>query len=290
MSILAIAWENEIRGLLTVIIAVVVLCGSIYMIMATNMGARLAFLVALAGLFGWLFLMGITWWIYGIGLKGPDPTWEAVPGKTVLQDTQALYTAGVLQELPEIPADATFPEEAELVAEQLLLEGWDVLDTSSAQFGQVQAQASVFLEEEGAYAAGEFQILEVFETGGDRYPMPNESLDFFAFFHEPHYVLAEAAPIVQVRTEPGRAPVPPTIDDQAQRQYVYMIRDAGAIRQPAMVLTIGGGAIFFALCYLLSRRERFLRRNLAMPATPVARAKAAETADASDADKETVSV
>jgi hypothetical protein len=290
MAMLAIAWEPEIRGVLTVIIAVVVLCGSIYLIMATNMGARLAFLVALAGLFGWLFLMGITWWIYGIGLKGPDPTWAEVPGKTVLQDTQALYTAGVLETLPDVPADATFPEEAELVAEQLLLEGWDILDTSSAEFGQVQAQASVFLEEEGAFAAGEFQILEVFDIGGDRYPKVNESLDFFAFFHEPHYVLAEAAPIEQVRTEPGRAPVPPTIDDDAQRQYVYMIRDAGNIRQPAMVLTIGGGAIFLALCYLLHRRERFMRRNLAMPATPVARAKAAESADEPSAEKEAVSV
>jgi hypothetical protein len=290
MSMLAIAWEPEIRGLLTVIIAVVVLCGSIYLIMATNMGARLAFLVTLAGLFGWLFLMGITWWIYGIGLKGPDPTWAEVPGRTVLQDTQALYTAGVLQTLPDVPADATFPEEASLVAEQLLSEGWEILDTSSAEFGQVQAQASVFLEEEGAFAAGEFQILEVFDQGGDRYPKVNESLDFFAFLHDPHYVLAEAAPIEQVRTEPGRAPVPPTIDDDAQRQYVYMVRDAGARRQPAMVLTIGGGAIFLALCYLLHRRERFLRRNLALPATPVARAKTPDTTDESSADKEAVSV
>ena len=95
------------------------------------------------------------------------------------------------------------------------------------------------------------------------------SLDFLAFFHEPHYVLAEAAPLVQVRTEPGRAPVPPTIDDDSQRQYVYMVRDLGARRQPAMVLTIGGGAIFLALCYLLHRREKFLRANLAMPTTPV---------------------
>ena len=44
-----------------------------------------------------------------------------------------------------------------------------------------------------------------------------------------------------------------------QRQYVYMVRDLGARRQPAMVLTIGGGAIFLALCYLLHRREKFLR-------------------------------
>jgi hypothetical protein len=284
MSLLAIGWEPEIRGLLTVIMAVVVLCGSIYFIMATNMGARLAFLVVLASLFGWMMLMGITWWIYGIGLRGPDPTWAEVPGRTVIQSTDALYRAGILDVMPEVPDDATYAEEAEIVAEQLLVQGYEILDTSSPEFGQVQAQAGVFLEEEGAFAAGQFEIVEVFDIGGDRYPMVNESLDFLAFFHEPHFVLAEAAPLVQVRAEPGRAPVPPSIDESAQRQYVYMVRDLGARRQPAMVLTIGGGAIFFALCFLLHRREKFLRANLAMPVTPVvARAEAAE-------EKESVSV
>lgn len=292
MTLLAIGWEPEIRGLLTVIIAVVVLCGSIYMIMATNMGARLAFLVVLASLFGWMMLMGITWWIYGIGLRGPDPTWAEVPGRTVLQSTDALYRAGILDQVPEIPEDATFADESDLVAEQLLLQGYEILDTSSPEFGQVQAAAAVFLEEEDALSAGQFEIIEVFDIGGDRYPIVNESLDFLAFFHEPHFVLAEAAPLVQTRTEPGRAPVPPTIDEDAQRQYVYMVRDLGARRQPAMVLTIGGGAIFFALCYLLHRREKFLRENLAMPTPPAVRTEAAEqaSADAADAGKETVSV
>ena len=69
-------------------------------------------------------------------------------------------------------------------------------------------------------------------------------------------MLVEAAPFVQVRTEPGRAPVPPEIDETQQRQYVYMVRDLGARRQPAVVLTLGGGAIFLALCYLLHRRDR----------------------------------
>ena len=35
MSLLAIGWEPELRGILTVIIGVVVLCGSVYMIMAS---------------------------------------------------------------------------------------------------------------------------------------------------------------------------------------------------------------------------------------------------------------
>ena len=52
MSLLAIGWEPELRGLLTVIMGVFVLMGSIYMVMATNMGSRLAFLVTLTGLMG----------------------------------------------------------------------------------------------------------------------------------------------------------------------------------------------------------------------------------------------
>ena len=271
MNLLAIGWEPELRGLLTVVIAVVILMGSIYLIMLTNMGSRLAFLVVLAGLAGWMMLMGLTWWIYGIGLRGPDPTWQPVAGATVLQDTGALRSGGALEVLPEIPDDATPREEGEIVGEQFKEEGWILLDPSSPAFGQAQATASVFLEEEGAFAAGAYVVTDIFDIGGDRYPrieagkipgLDNDSLDFFAFFHEPHYVVAEAAPFVQVRDEPGRAPVSSEIDETRQRQYVYMVRDLGARRQPAVVLTFGGGAIFFALCFLLHRRERHLQENL----------------------------
>lgn len=272
MNLLAIGWEPELRGLLTVIIAVVILMGSIYLIMMTNMGSRLAFLVVLAGLAGWMMLMGLTWWIYGIGLRGPDPTWQPVPGATVLQDTEALRSGGVLEVLPEIPVGATPAQEAEIVSAELQDEGFIVLDPASPAFGQASAEASVLLEESGAFAAGEYTIVDIFDIGGDRYPrieagaipgLSNDSLDFLAFFHEPHYVLVEAAPNVQVRTEEGRAPVSPTIDESQPRQYVYMVRDLGARRQPAVVLTLGGGAIFFALCYLLHRRDRHLAENLA---------------------------
>ena len=57
-ALLAVSWEWELRGTLIVIIAVSVLCGSLYMILGTNMGARLGFLVAFAALAGWMFIMG----------------------------------------------------------------------------------------------------------------------------------------------------------------------------------------------------------------------------------------
>jgi hypothetical protein len=262
MTILAIGWEPELRGLLTVLIGVVVLCGSVYMIMATNLGARLAFLVALTGLAGWMALMGVVWLIYGIGLQGRQAQWDPVPGATVLQDNEAIVAAGALDELPPIPDDASFTEQADILREEMIAEGYVVLDPASPAFGQAQASASVFLEEEGAFAPGEYTIVEVFDIGGDRWPKITESIDFLAFYHDPHYVVVEAAPLVPTRTEPGRAPASPQIDETRQRQYVYMIRDLGTRRQPAMVLTVGGGAIFLALCYLLHRRERILEENL----------------------------
>jgi hypothetical protein len=69
-------WNVFLRGILFPGIMFIILCGSSYMIMATNMGNRLGFLVALTGLVGWMFLMSIVWMLYGIGLKGKDPSWK----------------------------------------------------------------------------------------------------------------------------------------------------------------------------------------------------------------------
>jgi hypothetical protein len=293
MSLLAIGWEPELRGLLTVVIGVVILCGSVYMIMATNLGSRLAFLVALTGLAGWMMLMGMVWWIYGIGLRGPDPSWQPVAGSAVLQDADALGSAGVLDPNADVADDATPTESAEIVADTFLEQGWVVLDPASPAFGQSQAAATEILIEEDAFAAGEFEIVRVFDTGGERYPKINDSLDFLAFFHTPHYVVAEAAAYEPVRTEPGRAPARPQIDENRQREYVYMIRDLGARRQPPAVLTIGGGLVFLALCYLLNRRDRIRRQNLDQPLPPVkveATTEAPAGADASDTEREKVDV
>lgn len=257
---LAISWEPELRGVLIFIISVSLFCGSIYLILATNLGARLGFLVALTGLAGWMTLLGMIWMIYGIGLKGPEPSWAEVPGRTVLQDTDALYQAEVFEQRVDVPEDASFSEEAEIVAAEFGAEGWELLSEDAPAFGQAAAAAGEFLEETGAFSAGEFQAERVFDTGGERYPMIGD-FDLLAFFHKPHYVVVEVAPLVPTRTEAGRAPAAAKIDDTRQRQYVYMIRDLGARRQPASVLTLGSGIVFLVGCWLLHRRERVLEAN-----------------------------
>jgi hypothetical protein len=267
-ALLAINWEPELRGILIVIIAVGTLCGSVYLVLGTNLGARLGFLVAFAGLAGWMALMGMIWWIYGIGLKGPEPSWEAIPGRTVIQESNALRTAGVLDSLPTIPEDASFSEEAALVEEQFVAEGWVPLAESEPSFGQAGSSATELLVETETFATGDFQVVKVYDTGGERYPKIGESLDFLAFLHKPHYVVVEVAPLEQIREEPGRAPTPPQIDEARQHQYVYMVRDLGARRQPAALITLGSTTVFLLLCWMLHRRDRFVAENRSRQLVP----------------------
>ena len=71
-----LAWDPEIRGFLAVLTGIVVLMGSVWLLLATNSGTRLGTLIAGAGFFGWMSIMGSAWWIYGIGYSGDGPVFE----------------------------------------------------------------------------------------------------------------------------------------------------------------------------------------------------------------------
>ncbi len=74
-ALLALTWNPQVRGGLYVLTALVVLCGSGALILGTNLGARVGFQVAAAGLTGFFVVIGMTWWVYGIGPHGKAPTW-----------------------------------------------------------------------------------------------------------------------------------------------------------------------------------------------------------------------
>ena len=54
-------WNPTIIGVLTVLCAVGLFCGSTYLLLGTNLGGRLGFLVAAAGLSGFLVLLTTLW-------------------------------------------------------------------------------------------------------------------------------------------------------------------------------------------------------------------------------------
>lgn len=236
-NLLALSWKPELRGVIVVLIGFVVLVGSTYLLVSTNVGARLGFLIAASALFGWLFLMGIIWWIYGIGLKGREPTWKPASPVSVIKDGD-LITAGVTTH------------------EDPLQDGWIKLADEDPKRGQAIASADEILQESKTFAAGEYLPLAVYDKGGERYPKINDSLDFIAFKHKPRYALVEVQAVVPLIPEPGRAPLPPNLDESQPKTYVLMIRDLGSKRQPSIVITFGSLIILVVLCYLMNRRDR----------------------------------
>jgi hypothetical protein len=75
-----LAFNPGIRGILVVAVGVAVLMGSVYILLATNTGARLGMLLALTGLFGWLTVLTLFWWLSppAIGPRGNNASWRPV--------------------------------------------------------------------------------------------------------------------------------------------------------------------------------------------------------------------
>jgi hypothetical protein len=201
-TLAAIAFDPAIRGVLVVATGVVVLIGSVYLIVSTNTGFRQGLLITLAALAGWCFTMGIIWWIYGIGLRGEDPSWIEEEINFTREDpviTEALGDLPRTEELPDaaqsyfdiVEADPdvqnqieaaegegfvpeTLTELVTLIPEQKAelddaLNGWRILPESDARRGDAVAAADAMLvsaEAFGEQTAGGYTVLDVFFFGG----------------------------------------------------------------------------------------------------------------------------
>lgn len=270
-ALLAINWEPQIRGILIIIISTTVLCGSVYLILGTNLGARLGFLLALSALSGWMLLMSVVWWSFGIGLKGDDATWKAVPGESILLSPAAVREAGILSKDAALPAADASPVDAATAVDALLIDNrWNRVGETDKNFGPSASAGGVVIEKDATLKAGTYQVVNVFDKGGERYPKINESIDFIAFLHKPHWIVVEVAPLLTQRAEPGRAPARAEVDPSQPHRYVYMIRDLGNKRVPAAEIALGSAIVFFSTCYLLHIRDRRVIANrsggLAVPA------------------------
>jgi hypothetical protein len=233
-------WEPELRGLFIVLLAIVILPGSVYLLIATNLGARVGFLIAAAGIFGWMTVMGIVWTVYGIGLKGPAAEWK-------VQET----VVGNVAESPSAVLDG-FPK------------GWHAIPLDSAETAEAAAAADPVLApaadsgKKGIFtSSSDFLPVKAYEKGGERYfPGWDHPPDFLAIKHKPHYLALQVQKVVKQATVPGQAPPKAQPDPSAPVVSVLTVRDLGALRQPAAVTAVSCGTLFVLLVWTLHRRDR----------------------------------
>lgn len=275
----ALAWDPQIRGALIVVTAFVILPGSVYLLLATNTGAKLGFLLASAGFFGWMAVMGWIWVVYGIGIKGDPPTWhveEVVTGNVAEN--------GTTEEAEGFPI------------------GWRKLPPGDAILGDATAAADkVLAPSEGEEGGGgaEVPIVPVFDDlseytgvggyakGGENYWIPggglssetsigNSGTNIFSKaverlkrgpFHAPHYAVIQVAPVIE-QPDLGGAPPLPAGDPTKPTVSVVMVRDLGNLRFPSLMVAISMSIVFGLVVSALHRRDKELMASRA--ATPAA--------------------
>lgn len=228
---------TRVRGIIIVVTGIAILMGSVYLLLGTNLGARVGFLVAVAGLAGWMAIMGVVWALYGIGYRGTDPTWkvEEVVTSDSADDLSAaqLRKAHDLSTWEEVPADDPARGDAQAAA-------------SAALTGD-ESRVKVFDSET------EFVVIDVFSTGGKP---DNFFNNWFPGPHPPHHSIVQVQAVEPVEVKFGEAPPPAEADESAPVQSVIMVRDLGKRRVPPVLLTIASLIVFGLACNALHRRDK----------------------------------
>ena len=245
----SLTWDPQIRGAAIVLAGIVMLPGSVYLILATNMGARMGFALAVAGLSGWMTIMATVWLVFGIGIKGPEPVWRA----------KEAFTGPVSQTL--LPVTQNFPK------------GWKELHPGDAELADAQATSDKLLAPTPVAAGKEppkpdpvakrfvspfsltsdYVLLDGYRLGGETY--------FFHLRHRPHYVVIQVRPALFKEPPAGLKPQP---DLTAQTTTVVMVRDLGHLRLPPFLVVLTSATIFGVCCWNLHERDKEIMRARAL--------------------------
>lgn len=253
-------WNPTILGVLVVLSAIMLFCGSVYLLLATNLGARLGFLVAAASLTGFLTLLSVLWMTTFTPLespKGRDASWDvkevvtspAESNITKVQDIERtgskLTTENLANVRPAIDGALVNPTPAQSAA------------------GQEPTEFSEF-ETSSDYLVGE-QGLRAFDIGGGTKNI---------FWHKPRYAAVEFCEIDQRAQQVpfGEAPPAPECDPLIPHRWVILERDLGSLRQPAFVyfatfLLLFGLSLLGLHWYELDQREAKARGLTPVPSS-----------------------
>ena len=292
-----IAWDPQVRGILIVAVGVAVLMGSVYLLLGTNLGNRLGFLIALAGFFGWMTIMGLFWWIQpsATGPAGSVPVWKVIEvnyGDLTQSNLAAARDLDVDAAIAALPTPdelnrATAAEIEQYKAEvQDSVDPWRLIAESDKAFGEAKSVVDTELTNGNYVGLNASDVIDstddyvptfTFDTGGkdkrsgdsvwDR--VTNRIDQTLQITHPPHYLVLQVCPSTpETRAEaaePGQPPPSPECDSGAEIISVIMERDIGNRRFPASMITLGCSTVFGLLCYMLHVRDRRVSQHLSAP-------------------------
>jgi len=240
-------WYPTIVGILVVAAAIALFCGSIYVLLATNLGARLGFLVAFTALTGFMVLLSVLWVFTASPLntlKGTIPAWhvqqvvKTLNDKSVPAPVRDITKKGHGQVVP-----ATAAQAIKAVADAKLVVQQPAADIPLAPNANQFAQFS---------AVTDYKETNYYESGGSTPHILDWQLN-----HQPLYAVAQYCSVLP-NTQPfGLPPPTPTCDPSSTKNgYVILSYDYGSLRLPPFVVLVLSSILFILGLLGLHWREK----------------------------------
>jgi hypothetical protein len=240
-------WYPTILGVLVVVAGIALFCGSIYVLLGTNLGARLGFLVAFTGLMGFMVILSLLWCTTASPLntiKGRIPQWRVQQVVTSPEDSKIDAVHGIQKKAnrvdPTEAANVKAAVDAVLVPKEA---------TPTAPLGPDDNKFAI----EQFTDVTKYMILNTFEVGGS-----NPQFWKLQFTHDPLYAVAQFCEVQPA--DPNRpsvlAPLPPECNPDGEKGFVVLSRDLGSLRVPPFVAFIMASILFVLGLLLLHWREK----------------------------------
>ncbi|MDQ1395786.1 MAG: hypothetical protein QOG64_1045 [Acidimicrobiaceae bacterium] len=258
-SLLAVTytWDPFIRGILIVAVAVLVLPGSVYFVLSTNVGTRMGFLLTAAAASGWLLVLTIVWAIFGIGPQGRAPSWsaeEVITGSILEQNT--------ITNLNSFPGGKGWKKLPLAKAGDPAAAADGTLVPPAPKEGQTPKKPKTNFTSPFR-STSDYVLIDAYEKGKDDgviFTLHHHK--FYRPFRPPHYVVLVEQPVVPSTTAAvGGAPTKPVADMTKPATYVVLVRNLGSIRQPPLFIGTFALIVFVTVTYSLHRRDLELIRE-----------------------------
>jgi hypothetical protein len=236
-------WNPTILGVLVVVSAVILFCGSIYLLLGTNLGARLGFLVAFTGLMGFLVVLSVLWMTTASPLntiKGRVPAWKVKQVVADLDEARIDKARSIKREGEKV--DATEAANVKAAVDEALV-------TEEATAAEPEPPEKKFAE---FAEVTEFMTGDTYETGGG-----NPNLLDFEIRHQPLIAAVEYCAVVDVEVPFGLPPPEPECDPQSDQQgFIILEYDLGSLRVPPVVAFLMFTVLFGLGLLALHWREK----------------------------------
>jgi hypothetical protein len=238
-------WYPTILGILVVAVAIALFCGSVYVLLATNLGARLGFLAAFTALMGFMVLL-TTLWMFTASplntLKGTPPSWKLA---TVVKDLNQPSLPAAVRSAPLLGRKIPTASQSDLkaVVDANLVTKQPVANIPTLADANKYAQFQVVTD---------YETTAYYEVGGS-----NPHLIDWQITHQPLYAVVQFCAVPPSNLPFGVPPPAPTCDKTSTKNgFVVLKRDFGSLRIPPVVTFVISVILFSLGLLALHWREK----------------------------------